>query len=152
MRIHVILSSVVLLAALNLEAASISVMGEWFATIGESDLASGAGTDIRSAIESNAYQAEISIGDTGGAFWTLVVSRSGATLPTGVALAVRRNGSGSCGNLTGGMEYRDLTDQDQTFFSGVGDCSGIGIQLRLQGVSIQQAPGLYGTTILYTVQ
>jgi hypothetical protein len=152
MRILAILSSVALLATLNVQAASLSVMGDWFATIGESDVVSGAGSDIRSAIESSEYQAEVSIADTGGAVWALVVSRSGANLPTGVTLAVRRTGNGSCGSLTGGTEYRDLTDQDQLFFSGLGDCSGIGIQLRLQGVSVQQAPGLYGTTVHYTVQ
>lgn len=150
MRIVAILCSAALLATPNVQAANLSVMGDWFATIGESDVASGAGSDIRSGIESSAYQAEVSIADTGGAFWTLVVSRSGANLPTGVTLAVRR--TGSCASLTGGTDYRDLTDQDQTFFSGSGDCSGIGIQLRLQGVSIRQVPGLYGTTVLYTVQ
>lgn len=133
-------------------AASVSLVGDWMPTIGTSELVGGAGTDFRSSIESSAYQATLSVSNTDGASWRLVVNRSGFSLPAGVTLAVRRNGSGSCGNLIGGLEYVPVSDQGQELFSGMGDCSGIGIQLRLEGVSIRQPPGFYETTVLYTVQ
>ncbi|RKT43123.1 hypothetical protein [Thiocapsa rosea] len=133
-------------------AASVSLMGDWLPTIGAPELVGGAGTDFRFTIESSAYQATLSVAYTGGAPWRLVVNRSGFSLPAGVTLAVRRNGSGSCGNLIGGLDYLTVSDQGQELFSGTGDCSGIGIQLRLEGVSIRQPPGFYETTVLYTVQ
>jgi hypothetical protein len=133
-------------------AASVNLVGDWRPTIGTSELVGGAGTDFRSTIESSAYQATLNVSNTDGASWSLVVSRSGFSLPTGVTLAVRRNGSGSCGNLIGGLDYVAVSDQGQALFSGTGDCSSIGIQLRLEGVSIRQSPGFYETTVLYTVQ
>ncbi len=143
------LSLVVILGA---NAASVNLVGDWVQTIGTPELVGGAGTDFRSTIESSAYQATISVSNTDGESWRLVVNRSGFSLPAGVTLAVRRNGSGSCGNLIGGLDYVPVSDQGQELFSGTGDCSGIGIQLRLEGVSIRQTPDFYETTVLYTVQ
>lgn len=126
-------------------------MGNWYETIGPSELLGGAGTDVSPTIESSAYAGSIDIGNTGGSSWTLLVNRSGASLPDGVTLAVRRNGSGSCGTLVGGLDYQNVSDQSQSLFNGTGDCTGISIQLRLHGLSIQQGPGLYGTTVLYSL-
>jgi hypothetical protein len=141
-----------LLLMLDAQAASVSVLGNWFESLGATDLVGGAGTDLRSPIESGASQVGITVSNTDGAPWALTVQRAGGDLPAGVTLAVRRTGSGNCSSLIGGMAYQNLGDQGQAFFSGLGDCAGVGIQLRLDGVSILQPPGLYGATVLYTVQ
>jgi hypothetical protein len=140
-----------LLLTLGAQAANLSVVGDWFESIGPGHLTGGAGTDINPLIESRSH-AGVGIASTEGEPWTLVVQRSAANLPAGVSLAVRRTDSGSCGGLVGGTAFQDLGDQVQALFSGQGDCSGIGIQLRLQGVSVRQAPGAFGTTLLYSLQ
>lgn len=127
-------------------------MGDWFESVGPSSLVDGAGTDIRPLIESASYQAGVGIVGTQGEPWTLVVQRSAANLPAGVTLAVRRTGSGNCTGLAGGTAYQEIDDQVQAFFSGQGDCSGVGIQLSLQGVSVRQAPSAYGATLLYSLR
>lgn len=132
--------------------ASISVVGDWTRIIAADDLSGGAGTDIAALIESNAYQGIVTVANTNGTAWALSIRRSGLPLPSGVSIAVKRNGGGSCGNLEGGGDYQSVGEFDQLFFSGVGDCNGIGIQLRFQGVSVLQPPGDYHTTVLYTLQ
>ncbi len=152
MRGRLFIVAATLLLMLDAQAASVSVMGNWFETIGPTDLVAGAGTDLRSPIESGPYQVCITVSNTDGAPWTITVQRAGADLPADVTLAVRRTGSGSCSSLTGGLDYQTLGDQGQAFVSGLGDCNEIGIQMRLEGVSILQPPGFNGTTVLYTVQ
>jgi hypothetical protein len=147
-----LLGAAALLMTLGAQAATLGITGDWFQTIGSGDLIGGAGTDLRSPIESSASQGLVNIGDTNGEPWTLVVQDSGETLPSGVTLAVRRTGSGSCGGLAGGLQYQTLDGSVLAFFSGTGDCSGIGLQLQIQGLSISQGPGVHGTSLLYWLQ
>ena len=153
MRLGRLLRAACLLVMASAHAADLSVIGGWSQPIGSMDLASGAGTDIRSPIESASSQAQISITNTGGGPWTLMVRRLDSTLPVGVDLAVRRTTSGSGGgSLVGGESYMNVTATEQALFSGTGDRGGIGIQLRLDGLSIRQAPGPYDSPILYRIE
>jgi hypothetical protein len=147
-----VLGTATLLLALSAQAANLSVLGDWFEPLGPASLVGGAGTDIRPLIESRSYQTGVGIAGAAGEPWTLVVQRSAANLPAGVTLAVRRTGSGTCPGLVGGTNYQEIGDQAQALFSGRGDCNGIGIQLRLEGISVRQAPGAFGTTLLYSLQ
>lgn len=149
MRISMLIGTGALLATLGVQASNLSVMGNWFQQLGSSDLIGGAGTDLRSLSEGSA---SITITDTDGLPWTLMVHHSGGTLPAGVTVALRRTTGGGCGGLVSGLEYQDVGEKSQAFFSGAGDCSDIAIQVRLQGVSIRQAPGVYETTLFYTLQ
>jgi hypothetical protein len=150
MRIHRYFGSASVLMVLCAQAASLNVVGGWSEMIGPKDLVRGAGTDIRSPIESAFSQTTISITGTNGIPWALSVRRLGASLPSGVALAVRGTGSAGC-SIAGGLDYLIVSDQDQTLITGSGDCNGIGIQLMLDGVSVRLTPGFYGSTLLYSL-
>ncbi|WP_233490323.1 hypothetical protein [Thiocapsa marina] len=139
--------------ALSAQAADISLTGgDWSETIDAGDLIAGAGSDIRSPIESGSYQATLDISNTGGALWTVGVQRSGSSLPSGVTLAVRRTSDGSGGgSITGGQSYLTVGSLEQAIFYGSGDRSGIRLQLRLDGVSVGNGPGAYDTTLIYRI-
>lgn len=141
------------LTAGAVEAADIGVAGGWSNSIGSQDLIAGAGTDFRSPILSDPGLGTIEIANTGGQTWSVRVRRDGSALPAGVALAVRRttNGSGG-GSINGGTDYLVVGDQEQTFFTGAGDLGGIGLQLRLAGVSISQGPGFHESSLVYRIE
>lgn len=141
-----------LLMAAFSQAADVNVVGSWSERIGAADLSAGAGTDIRWPIESDPYQVQISIDNTGGGPWTLMVRRFGSNLPAGVTVAIRRTTGGSGDGVVGGESYVMVTEIDQPLFYGTGDSSGIGIQQRLDGVSIGQGRGDYSGELLYRVQ
>ncbi|WP_242464228.1 hypothetical protein [Thiococcus pfennigii] len=134
------------------QAADISVFGNWSETLGAADLVGGAGTDIRSPITSGAYQATLDLSNTDGAAWTVGVRRASSSLPTGVAVAVRRTTGGSGdGGISGGQDFLTVGANEQVLCSGHGDRSGIGLQFRLTGVSVEQGTGGFGATLVYRV-
>jgi hypothetical protein len=127
--------------------------GGWSETIDAADLFAGAGTDIRSPIESGSSEFRVDVSNTGGASWTVRLRRSDLSWPSGVALAARRTTDGSGpGSISGGASYQSVTALEQALFSGSGDRSGIGIQLKLEGLSVQHAPALYETTLTYSIE
>jgi hypothetical protein len=134
-------------------AAGLSVVGQWSQQIGPNDLASGPGSNFRSPIDSNATQATVNVSNASGVGWTVRVRLEDSTLPEGVSLAVRRSSDGSGdGSLSADIGYLVLNGQEQALFSGLGDRSAIGLQLRLSGVSISQLPGFHGCTLLYRIE
>ncbi len=142
------------LAAAPAGAADIGLTGGgWSETIDAGDLFAGAGTDIRSPIESGSSEFRVDVSNTGGASWTLNLRRSDLSWPSGVTLAARRTTDGSgAGSISGGASYQTISALDQALFSGSGDRSGIGIQLKLEGLSVQHAPAFYETTVTYSIQ
>jgi len=149
--LHIAIAAV--LAAAQAGAADIGLTGGgWSETIDAGDLFAGAGTDIRSPIESGSSEFRVDVSNTGGASWTVRLRRSDLSWPSGVTLAARRTTDGSgAGSIGGGASYQNVTGLDQALFSGSGDRSGIGIQLKLEGLSVQHAPALYETTLTYTI-
>lgn len=141
-----------LLATAGVQALGLTLSGNWILNLGASDVANGAGSDLPSVIESPPANTLLGIAGSEGRSWTLAVRRHGAELPAGVTLAIRRTGSGNCVSLTGGLDYLTLAAYDQVLMAGVGDCSGIGLQLRLQGLSVRQPPAAYTTSLIYTLQ
>ena len=144
---------VLLLPAAWAHAVDLSVVGSWSLTLDSSDLFAGTGTDLRTPIESSGAQAMADIYNTGGTNWAVNVRKNDVTWPTGVALYVRRTSSGSgSGTISGGTAYQQVTAVDSILFSGSGDRSGVQIQLKLEGLSVQRAPDLYSASLTYTVQ
>ena len=135
------------------QAAGVTLIGNWFEMIGTDYLIMGAGTDFRPSFETGAAGTTLEIANTQGASWTMWVRRDSSTLPAAVSVAVRRTTEGAgTGGISGGTDYLVLQDYEQALFQGVGDRSGIGLQLRLAGISISQGAGLHGCTLIYRIQ
>lgn len=147
------LCALALLAASPLAyAVDIGVTGSWFETIDRDDLAAGAGSDVRTPIDSTSAQVTLDITNTLGAGWTVQLSRSDISWPAGVTIAARRTSDGTGGgSISGGAAYVGANSAPQIFFTGTGDRTGIQIQIRTEGLSVQTAPGTYTSGLIYSV-
>ena len=125
----------------------------WTRSIGLLDLEGGAGSDFRSPVTSEVPIAEVGISNTGGATWSLRISREGnaAQWPNLVSVELKRSGGNGAGGISGGEGYQTLTDNAQELFSGTGDCDSVQILLRLDGVSVHTPPDFYSLLIKYEV-
>jgi len=133
--------------------ADIAVTGNWWQTVNQADLISGAGSDIRTPIESSTVQTTLDISNTLGGSWTVVARQSDISWPAGVSLAVKRTTDGSGdGTISGGTTYVTLTPNDQILLSGSGDRAGIQLQLETNGLSVSHGLGNYTLNIIYTLQ
>ena len=134
---------------------SIDATGDWSETIDASDLQAGAGSDLKSTYESAAGTGLLTISGTSGNgdTWRVDVQRSDTTWHTNFfTLSVKRTGDGSGGgSISGGTVYQVIGESNVEFFSGTGDRSGIPLQFKLEGMSLQVPPGIYSTTVTYTV-
>ena len=147
---HLGLYSLVLGFAGSVAAADIDVVGHWSRTVTRTDLAAGAGTDIQSPIESPAAIATLDITNTGGSSWVVRVTWNDIDWAPGTSVAVRRSGNED--GISGGSSYQTLDGLPQDFFCGTGDRSGIQIQFKVDGVTIQTAPQPYNIVVTYTVE
>ena len=134
-------------------AISITVTGAWFERIDKNDLISGAGSDLKSAYTSVSGQVSIDISGTAGPTdaWRVDVRKLDDNWNNNLHPYVRRTSDGSGGSVSGGASYQSVTDINTSFFSGFGDVTGIKVQLRLTGVSIQIPPSSYSAVLYYTV-
>jgi len=132
---------------------SVTVAGDWSETIDSSDLIAGAGSDLQSTYESAADAVLVSVSGTGGGAdtWRMDVKKTDTSWHGSFVLSLRRTSSGTGGSVSGGDSYQQVTDSYNSFFSGSDDVSGIKVQLKLDGVSIQVPPDSYATTVYYTV-
>jgi hypothetical protein len=137
----------------KIQAIDIVVTGSWVLSIDASDLQAGAGSDLVDTYESAADAVSISISGTTGASdnWRVDVKKVDTDWDSSFYLYVKRTSGGTGGSVSGGTDYQEITDVDQSFFDGSDDVSGIGIQLKLSGVSVQIPPDTYSTTVYYTV-
>jgi hypothetical protein len=145
-----------LLAALALatvaQAADIRVQGDWAVSIGAADLAGGAGSDIRSPIDSATNQTSLEVSNTGGGAWVLRLRRSDFAWATGAELYARRTTDGSgAGSIAGGDGWVQITSIQRELCHGTGDRSNVRVQLRLSGVGVAHAPGSYGGQVIYSI-
>lgn len=132
-------------------AISITATGSWPETIDSDDLQAGAGSDLISTYESAADAVTIDISATVGD-WGLDVKKIDTNWHSNLHLHVKRTSDGDgLGSISGGDAYQEVTDTDQSFFSGNDDRSSITVQLKLTGVSIQVPSDAYTTTVYYTV-
>ena len=132
---------------------SITVSGAWFERIDKNDLISGPGSDLKSAYTSVSGQVSIDISGTAGPedAWRVDVRKQDDNWNNDLHQYVRRTSDGSGGSVGGGDSYQEATDIYTSFFSGSGDVTGIKVQLRLTGVSIQIPLSSYSAVLYYTV-
>ena len=132
---------------------SIAVTGNWIETIDKNDLISGAGTDLQNTYTSVSGQVSIDISGTSGSTdaWRIDVKKIDSNWYNGLHPYVMRTSAGTGGSVSGGASYQEVTDINTSFFSGSGDVTGINIQLRMTGASIQINPASYSTVFYYTV-
>lgn len=137
----------------KIQAIDIVIAGDWLLIVDASDLQSGAGSDLIDTYESIADAVSISISGTTGASdnWRVDVKKVDTNWDSSFYLYVKRTSDGTGGSVSGGTAYQEITNVDQSFFSGSDDVSGINIQLKLSGVSVQIPPDSYMTTVYYTV-
>ena len=149
----------VLFAVLGLIAAGekgeaaevITVTGSWSETIDASDLVAGAGSDLIGIYESNSDQIVLDI-DVGRGNFRVDVSKINTNWHSDFQLYVRRTSDGTGdGEISGGTSYQEITDTYQSFFTFKKDRTGINLQLKLCGVSVQVAPDTYTTTAYCTI-
>ena len=132
-------------------AEEITVTGSWPETIDASDLVAGAGSDLIATYESNSDQIVLDI-DVGGGNFRVDVSKINTNWHSDFQLYVRRTSDGTGGGkISGGTSYQEVTDTYQSFFTFKKDRTGINLQLKLSGTSVQVAPDTYTTTVCYTI-
>lgn len=147
------LAAALAVAASPIPAADITLLGDWSEVINAGDLVAGAGSDLRTPIDSGGTQARIDIVSTGGAGWVVRVRRADNHWPTGGILLAQRTTDGSgVGSISGGGTWTAISGSDRVLFSGTGGRVSIGVQLRLEGLSVQHDPHSYATTMTYSVQ
>ncbi len=151
--ISILLFGLIFLANRAEGAISVTLTGDWNLTITSSDLISGAGSDLKSDYESSVDAVSISISGTTGALdsWRIDVDKVDSNWHSDLILYVKRTSDGTGGSVSGGTSYQQVTDTNQSFFSGSDDVSGISVQSKLSGVSIQIPPDTYATAVYYTV-
>jgi hypothetical protein len=152
--ILLIFAVVLLWGAYSAGAVDISALGDWSETIDASRLIGGAGGILPGTYESATDQSVIAIQNTfeSSDSWRVDISRLDTNWPAGFILSGKRTSDGSGGgSITGGAGYQIIETTDAAFFSGAGDRSGIDIQLKLTGMTIQILPGTYSTTLVFTL-
>jgi hypothetical protein len=133
-------------------AVSIRVSGSWFETVDETDLVGGAGSQLRSTIESAADQVSITLLGAGNSGWRVDVRKVDTDWHGDLGLYVRRTSDGSgSGQIAGGTSYQQVTDTYQEFFRGRKNRRDANVQLMLDGLSAELPCGNYLTTVYYTV-
>jgi len=135
-------------------AIDITAIGDWSRTVTAADLQAGAGSDLISSYESAADAGDLTISGTGGTgdVWRVDVRRTDTTWHGDFTLSIKRTGAGSGGgSIDGGTAYQAVGTANAELFSGAGDRSGIPVQFRLEGMSVQVPPNTYSTTVTLTV-
>ena len=134
-------------------AISITVTGAWVETIDKNDLLYGAGSALQSAYTSVSGQVLIDISGTSGSTdaWRIDIRKVDSNWNNNLHPYVMRTSDGTGGSVSGGASYQEVTDINTSFFSGSGDVTGIKVQLRLTGVSVQIPLSSYSAVIYYTV-
>jgi hypothetical protein len=132
--------------------AAIDVAGSWSLAVSSGDLIAGAGSDLNGTYDSPADQVAISITQRVGAWSVASAISAGGGWNGSLTLWVRRSSSGSGGGtVQGGLSYQMLDAVSREFFTGTDDKIGIGVQLRLTGMSVQIPDATYSCSVVYTV-
>lgn len=159
--VFILLANIPSVAQLTL---AISSTGSWATTVPATDVTE-AGNDFTGTYTSAANQKTLSVTNGGsnstaeknGYSWTISVRKVDTAWDNTAKIYVQRTGSGiprkssRPTTVTGGTTYQQITDTNQSFFSGYRGSTAIPIQYQLQGVSVVMAVKTYSTTIYYTV-
>ena len=136
-------------------AISLKVTGKWQAILRATDLTGGAGTDYQTPFESAVDEVKLTITKTAGptAPWRIDIRRTDVNWDADLTLYAKRSSDGTGdGTISGGTTYQAVTTTDQSFFTGTGDRSQIGLQYQIDGFSVNNLQvDTYETTIYITV-
>jgi len=150
------LAVLVLLFLTEAEGIDISVTGGWSETVNETDLISGAGSNLVDTYESSTNASTINISNCidDQDEWKLNVKRDDTGgWPISLILYVKRTSDGTGGgSLSGGLSYTEISPTiDSQFFEGRGDRNNITVQYKLTGMSVSISSKNYSTTVVFTV-
>lgn len=159
--IFVLFANLSLFAQLTL---AISSTGSWATTVPATEITE-AGNNFTGTYTSAANVKTLSVtngtknstAEVFGYYWTIYVRKVDTTWDNTAKIYTQRTGPGTprstsrTSTVTGGTTYQQITDTNQTFFTGYRGSTAIPIQYQLQGVSVVMAVNTYTTTIYYTV-
>ncbi|MBN2440214.1 MAG: hypothetical protein JXJ04_02680 [Spirochaetales bacterium] len=131
---------------------AIKVQGRWtIGNMGAAQLTGGAGSDFPGTLESTTTEISIDVTKTDN-YWEVQISKVDNPWPSIVQIWVRRtsDGSGTPSTIQGGTTYQQVTGTDSPFFSGIGDNTGITVQIKLEGVTVGMNLDDYTSTLSYT--
>jgi hypothetical protein len=144
-----------LLLATEAEAIDISAAGGWSETVNQSDLVSGAGSQLIDTYESTTGGTVIDVSNCADDAdnWRVDVRRiDDGGWHGDFILYLKRTSDGSGnGSVSGGFSYVEITTTDTQLFVGAGNRDGIELQYRLTGMSTGASPDNYSQTIVFTV-
>lgn len=135
------------------DGQTISGTGGWNFEITEADLSGPGGSALQNSYESPPETGSISVSNTSGG-WFVSVRRTLGNWPAGVSLWVRRSSSGTYSEgetIAGGLSYQEVTDEGAVLFEGNGDGSGIGLDYRVTGVSVDDAADIYDAAANFSI-
>jgi len=133
------------------EAIGIDVSGSWNLTISANDLIAGPCSGLKSDYESSADAITINVSDSEDE-WRVYLRKVDQSWHGDFCLFIKRTSSDY--GVSGGTDYQEITDSNRSFFytsREENNVSGIKVQLKLSGVSINIPPGTYITTVYYTI-
>ena len=131
-------------------AGDILATGGWTPTIDASDLTAGAGSDLAASYESATDATDLDMTVAGN--YRVDVRRNTATWDAALTLYVKRTSDGSgAGSISGGTAYLAVTTNNQEFFTGSLNRTNVTVQYQVDGLSIDVDPGMYNTTVSYTI-
>jgi len=130
----------------------IFVEGDWNLTINETDLQSGAGSDLNSNYSSASDVTLISV-DNSTKTWEIQVSKTDVNWHSSLHLYVRRTGTGTYDTdpPTGGTSYQEITGTNTYFWEAADGVQDVPHQFQLTGVSITVPPDIYDVDVTFTV-
>lgn len=134
-------------------ALDLTVDGGFGFTVDHTDVPLGAGGTPTPTHYSSVDVVSLDIGGSGGGSdaWQVQVRLEDTLWHGDLSLKVLRTGSGT-GTVSGGDVLPiELTLTDQVFFEGLGDNTGINVQLILDGVSILIPADTYSGVIHFTL-
>ncbi len=133
-------------------AIDISVTGDWYLIIDSSDLSGGPGSDLNANYRSARDEIVVDITNTNSR-WRVDIEGTVVTKwHSDMILQVRRTSDGSgSGNIRGGTNWKEVRQTSRSFFRGRRARTGIEVQYRLRGVSVNIPPDTYEKRITYTV-
>lgn len=154
-----LLSLMILMPCSQLEAedVGIRVSGRWRERVNEANLTAGAGSDLNPTYTSETGQFTLLISGFGTDLaiqdaWRVDVRKVDSNWDTALKMFVKRtsNGTGT-GQVNGGTSFQEVTNIDQTFFTGSNNRTSLDVQSRITGVSLQITPATYAAGIVFTV-
>ncbi len=138
--------------------ATITVRGNWRKRVRANQITE-AGNDFPNSYQSSRTKTRITIRKTPTSSlfpWRVDVRGDKVLWDNRLTLLARRTDSGTSitagATITGGTVYQQLTNTDQSFFSGTGSIRNIHVQYKVTGVTVLIPAGvLYETTVVYTL-